>query len=247
MNWRHGFLTGFTFTILLVGMRAILCAVDGNCVLAAGLIIIAASLDGLDGTLARRLGGATDFGARLDTYVDTVCFGVAPGVVLYRMLLADLPLVATGVAFVTVCVGVLRFTRGCDMEGEGEHHVFRGLPIPIPAVWIALLTLATQTSALGLEHSGVLFGSVSVFMWVFAGLFLFLEVSNVRYEKPRGWQIGASVALLVLLALIARNMIFGVVVAGVVAVQVYVMGGLYRHMASLFSEGKKRQTISAGQ
>ncbi|MBL7115276.1 MAG: CDP-alcohol phosphatidyltransferase family protein [Kiritimatiellae bacterium] len=247
MNWRHGLLTCFTFTILLVGMRAILCAVDDNGALAAGLIIIAASLDGLDGTLARRLGGVTDFGARLDTYVDTVCFGVAPGVLLYRVLLTNQPLIATGIAFFTVSVGVLRFTRGCEMEGEGEHHVFRGLPIPIPAVWISLLVLATQTPALGLERTGVLFGVMSVFMWVFAAFFLFLEVSNVRYEKPRGWQIGTSMAFLVLLALIAGNVVFGVIVAGVAAVQVYVIGGLCRHIASIVSEGKKRQIIPARQ
>ena len=198
MNWRHGLLTGFTFTILLVGMRAILCAVDGNCVLAAGLIIIAASLDGLDGTLARRLGGATDFGARLDTYVDTVCFGVAPGVVLYRMLLADLPLVATGVAFVTVSVGVLRFTRGCEMEGEGEgeHHVFRGLPIPIPAVWIALLTLATQTSALGLEHSGV----------VGRTHFVLPPISNLRRRRTRSSAAGQAAWLS---ELVLRSCMYG--------------------------------------
>lgn len=52
--------------------------------LAARLILLAAIADGLDGVVARRLGG-TDVGPVLDSLADVASFGVAPAVLVYAV------------------------------------------------------------------------------------------------------------------------------------------------------------------
>ena len=50
---------------------------------AVAMILIAAVLDGLDGRIARLLKSESEIGAELDSLVDFVNFGVAPGLIMY--------------------------------------------------------------------------------------------------------------------------------------------------------------------
>ncbi len=71
--WRSRFLASLaTLTVVVIGLNVVLQTLDQEFRRAAQLLILAGILDGLDGALARYLGGTTKFGARLDTYVDTV-------------------------------------------------------------------------------------------------------------------------------------------------------------------------------
>ena len=63
---------------LCAGLTAIRYTFDARFMLAAGLIVFAALIDGLDGLLARRLRATSDIGAELDSLSDFLCFGVAP-------------------------------------------------------------------------------------------------------------------------------------------------------------------------
>jgi CDP-diacylglycerol--serine O-phosphatidyltransferase len=68
----------------LFGMRY---GIAGEWNMAAGFIVLAAVLDGLDGRIARMLNGATKFGAELDSLSDVTAFGVAPAIILYQFVL----------------------------------------------------------------------------------------------------------------------------------------------------------------
>lgn len=72
-----------TLAALCAGLTAIRFAVGGAFDFSVGLILLAAVLDGLDGRLARRLGGESAMGAELDSLCDFVNFGIAPALVLY--------------------------------------------------------------------------------------------------------------------------------------------------------------------
>lgn len=68
---------------LCAGLTAMRFALEGRFAAAAGSIVVAACIDGLDGRIARLLKATSRFGAEFDSLADFLCFGVAPGFVLY--------------------------------------------------------------------------------------------------------------------------------------------------------------------
>ena len=78
-----------TLAALCSGLTAIRFGLQGEFRPAVIAIIVAAIFDALDGRVARRLGVTSRFGAELDSLSDFLCFGVAPGLVLYMWTLHD--------------------------------------------------------------------------------------------------------------------------------------------------------------
>jgi CDP-diacylglycerol--serine O-phosphatidyltransferase len=72
-----------TVLALCAGLTAIRYGFQQRWELAVAAVVVAAVLDSLDGRVARRLGGSTKFGAELDSLSDFLCFGVAPGILVY--------------------------------------------------------------------------------------------------------------------------------------------------------------------
>jgi CDP-diacylglycerol---serine O-phosphatidyltransferase len=125
-----------TVAALCAGLTAIRFAVAGNFGLAAGLVVLAAVLDGMDGRLARLLKSESEIGAELDSLVDFVNFGVAPGIILYLWALRDMPSAGWIAALIYIVCCLLRLARFNIMnrapEGDGSH--FTGVPSPAGAM-----------------------------------------------------------------------------------------------------------------
>jgi len=106
------------------------------------LILIACIFDMLDGRLARLSGHESDFGREFDSLADVISFGVAPAMMLYKVVLQHF---AYGwmVAFLYLLCGALRLARfNCiAARGTGADKEFRGFPIPAAAGVIASVTL----------------------------------------------------------------------------------------------------------
>ena len=68
-----------TLLALCAGLTGIRLAIEGKLEWAVAAIVFAATLDGIDGRVARMLKGTSRFGAELDSLADFVNFGVAPG------------------------------------------------------------------------------------------------------------------------------------------------------------------------
>ena len=103
-----------------LGLTAIRFAMDDRFELAVVLILLAGLIDGLDGLIARRLHATSDFGAELDSLSDFLCFGVAPGLLVYRFALGETH--ATGWIFVLIYTGAacLRLARFNVMRAEPD-------------------------------------------------------------------------------------------------------------------------------
>lgn len=71
---------------LLSGCIATIMALDGQLSMAAYWIIIASVFDFGDGFAARSLHAYSPMGKELDSLSDMVSFGVAPGMIVYRLL-----------------------------------------------------------------------------------------------------------------------------------------------------------------
>ncbi len=131
-----------TISGMCLGLTSIRFAMVGRFETAAILLLLSAVIDGLDGLIARRLKATSDFGAELDSLSDFLCFGVAPGVLLYRFAIGEGH--ALGWVFVLVyaaaaCLRLARFNVMRDEDGAGKTH-FTGVPAPAGAM-LALLPL----------------------------------------------------------------------------------------------------------
>src|SRR3954452_17287497 len=156
---------GFTATLRILE-GALLQSVD---VIAAGelfhtaiwFILGACFFDLLDGRLARLGGHESAFGREFDSLADTVSFGVAPALMVYRIVLQEFPRACWIIAFVYLACGALRLARfntvsaQQDFDGEGESSKnFTGFPIPAAAGLIASITLFMLWLAEGEHYLG---------------------------------------------------------------------------------------------
>ncbi|MCC6385270.1 MAG: CDP-alcohol phosphatidyltransferase family protein, partial [Bacteroidia bacterium] len=66
----------FTCMNLLCGCIAIVCTFHANYILLAGMVVLAALFDMLDGLTARGFNAYSDFGKQFDSLADMVTFGV---------------------------------------------------------------------------------------------------------------------------------------------------------------------------
>jgi CDP-diacylglycerol---serine O-phosphatidyltransferase len=193
--------SAFTLGNLFLGIWAIVAASRGDFVFAGWLIVLAAIADMLDGRIARFTHTGTEFGEQLDSLVDAISFGVAPGLIMYFLFLAD------GqwgwiLSFIYIVAAIVRLARFNVEQAGTAKSAFHGLPSPIAGVTIATYFAFTQTAVFQsyLGHWPV--SQIAAWMMIFiAGLM----VSNVLYPvvprfSVRTW--GGRLAILLALAAI---------------------------------------------
>ena len=117
--------------------------------------------DFLDGRLARLGGHDSAFGREFDSLADIVSFGVAPALLVYRVVLQEFRTACWIIALVYLCCGALRLARfntaSANHEREGRANgpkSFTGFPIPAAAGLIASITLFLLWLAEGEHHLG---------------------------------------------------------------------------------------------
>ena len=104
-------------------------AIAGKWEFAAIAILVAAVLDALDGTIARLLKAASDFGAELDSLSDVVAFGVAPGLIIYFWSLSTIGGFGWAAAlFFAVCCALrlARFNSTLETRPAYAYNFFTG-------------------------------------------------------------------------------------------------------------------------
>jgi CDP-diacylglycerol--serine O-phosphatidyltransferase len=125
---------------------------------AAFMIFFAMLADALDGRIARMAGSTSEFGEELDSLSDMVSFGVAPALLMLRVVESSLrgEIGPAGPAFAAmpgkliwliaaayVCCCLLRLARFNveTAQDESSHMFFSGLPSPASAGVIAALVM----------------------------------------------------------------------------------------------------------
>ncbi len=132
-----------TLLALCAGLTAIRLAIEAKLEWAVAAIVFAATLDGIDGRVARMLKGTSRFGAELDSLADFVNFGVAPALILYFWSLHELGHAGWIAAMVfAICAG-LRLARFNVMIDDPNRpawaaNFFVGMPAPGGAITVLL-------------------------------------------------------------------------------------------------------------
>jgi len=141
--------------------------------------------DFLDGRLARLGGHESSFGREFDSLADIVSFGLAPALMVYRVVLNEFPNACWMIAFVYLTCGALRLARfntasaNHDRAGSSNGNKnFTGFPIPAAAGLIASITLFLLWFAESEHHLGK-------WKFVLPPLLLFLSFMMFsRFEYP---------------------------------------------------------------
>jgi CDP-diacylglycerol---serine O-phosphatidyltransferase len=173
----------FGFISILISSGANLPGKDNaKLFLLSGIFIFLASVfDGFDGMVARALNATSELGAELDTLADLTTFGIAPGFLMYKMVLEkylvylpgssnEMPIGMLVAAIFPICAAyrLARFTAAHDPT------YFTGLPSPIAGVFIALFPMS-------FPHNSFLdIFTISAFV-----IIALLMVSTIRYSKPQ--------------------------------------------------------------
>src|SRR5437899_1579650 len=147
-------------------------------------ILGACIFDLLDGRLARLGGHDSAFGREFDSLADIVSFGVAPALMVYRIVLQEFPRACWIIAFIYLACGALRLARfntaAADHETAAPDNKknFAGFPLPAAARLIAPITLFLLWLAEGEHHLGN-------WKFVLPPLLLFLSFMMFsRFEYP---------------------------------------------------------------
>jgi len=162
--------------------------------MAIWLILASCIFDMLDGRLARLSGSESPFGREFDSLADVVSFGVAPALMVYRIVLHEFPRSGWIIASIYLICGALRLARFNCLAADNSANAnreFRGFPIPAAAGLVASLTHFMLWLAQGERHLGN-------FKWVLPGLLLFLSwmmFSGFRYPSFKGinWKTTRSI------------------------------------------------------
>ncbi|MBN8532568.1 MAG: phosphatidylcholine/phosphatidylserine synthase [Rhizobiales bacterium] len=199
-----------TLLALAAGLTAVKLALEGRFDLASISIMVAAILDGLDGRIARALGGTSRFGAELDSLADFVSFGCAPALVLYMWLLKDLKTAGWIAGLVLAFAQALRLARFnvmIDSEPKPDWQKAFAVGVPAPSgAMMALLPLNLHLA--GMPH----FAGESVLVMLWTVLTGILAVSWLPTFSGKGLRTPISRNWVVPLLLLAGIVVFLLVV-----------------------------------
>ena len=170
--------------------------------------------DFLDGRLARLGGNESAFGREFDSLADIVSFGLAPALMVYRVVLQEFPRACWIIAFIYLACGALRLARfntaaanHNETAPQNSKKNFTGFPIPAAAGLIASITLFLLWLAEG-EHR------LGQWKFVLPPLLLFLSFMMFsRFEYPSfkaiNWKTKKSIprflAIILILIFTALN------------------------------------------
>lgn len=187
-----------TFTSAVLGFLAITYIIDGTVesyIVALLLLPISAIIDGMDGALARKFGTKHDYGKYFDSISDSICFGIAPSILVYSLyydiskgpaldiLNDDMQvefrynienLIAITASLMIALLSLFRLARFTVGE-QGSNKYFEGLPSPGLTMFIVVISV--KYSLIN-EFDNVLV-PLSI------GLVSLLTVTTIPYAKAR--------------------------------------------------------------
>jgi len=178
-------------------------------------ILAACVFDLLDGRLARLGGKESPFGREFDSLADIVSFGVAPALLVFKIVLYEIPhqigwLIA---GFYLLC-GALRLARfnvaATYNLGPGTRN-FSGFPIPAAAGLISSITLLIikdsnyqNETELAAGYGGIGLAALMVFL-------SFMMFSKFEYPSFKGFNWRTQLSLpkfIIVVALLWLNIIY---------------------------------------
>lgn len=234
---------------LASGITAILCAAHDWLYWGAVMVFVAMVCDMLDGKVARLTKQSGPFGAELDSLSDVVSFGVAPAILVHRLVLGEPGVFDQGqriLWFITVFFPVMAAIRlaryNVEHSGPAAQEGgtgFRGIPSPGAAAVVCALVLFHQSvteagpwmgSVFQMKEYVSLAASLDWFRWSLLGVTLLcalLMVSTIPYPHIGGLLLGRmSFRKFIILLLVGALFVWQPVTALTIGTLGYLLLGL---------------------
>lgn len=186
----------------------------------AGILLLAAIADLLDGAIARMMKAESDFGGIFDCLADAITFGVGPSIIILKSVPIPVGtelsflLMAAGMIY-SVC-GVLRLVRFSVMSQrakadqaltDANNKNFTGLPIPAGAAAAVSgnLLLASDEFKSWVSISDETRAWILVVMLILLGYFM---ISRWKFPSLKTLQIRVKSFQLVMFTVVTAVLIF---------------------------------------
>ena len=174
-------------------------------------IAIAAVCDMLDGLVARALNVFSPIGKDLDSLADVVSFGVAPSVIMYKLLfdatilepnVFDASMLAMVPAFLIACFAALRLAK-FNVSSAAQKTAFIGMPTPAVGIVVASLPFVLWVGPLKIAHLFAHWLQNKWMLYAIIALLCWLMVSGIKFIKmvPSRWNMAQLWPRLVIIVL----------------------------------------------
>jgi CDP-diacylglycerol--serine O-phosphatidyltransferase len=186
----------------------------------AGILLLAAFADLIDGAVARAMKAESEFGGIFDSLADAISFGVAPSVIILKSLSVfpgtKLSFLLTSAAIIFSLCGVLRLVRfnvqALEAKGNTElilanRKSFTGLPIPGAAVAAVSFNLFLMSDEFQSLMSVSEIGHAWIISLVMIGLG-YLMISQWKFPSLKNLEIRVSSFQTVFITVILAVLIF---------------------------------------
>lgn len=225
----------------------------------AGIMLLAALADLLDGAVARAMKAESEFGGAFDSLADAITFGVGPSVLVLKTASleqgSELSIFLTIAAMIFSVCGVLRLVRYnvSASEAKGDEEMlaankknFTGLPITASAA-----TMVATNLFLASEDFNQFFSmSMESRTWLLVTALVclgYFMISRLKFPSLKSLQVRVASFQLVFFIVIAAVLLFyGIVqhfaLAFFVVSWAYVLVALVLSIIRLLS-GKKSKTL----
>ena len=178
-------------------------------------IMIGATVDFLDGFVARLFKATSEMGKQLDSLADVVSFGVAPAAIVYQLLRFSFAREENGLeinmvwllpAFLLACAAAYRLAK-FNLDETQTYH-FRGLPTPAAGLLLASFPLILHFNATTLGM-----GNILVNKWVLyalIGLLSYLMLSSIPFMgmKFRDYSVKNNLPKIIFLGIAIVSLVF---------------------------------------
>jgi len=205
---------------VLSGCISILFGFQGELELAIGFIILAAIFDFFDGFAARLLKAYSDMGKELDSLADMLSFGMAPSVIMFRLIQQSIGIEGTtysmdnffssdfwipAAAFLVAIFSALRLAKFNIDTRQSESFI--GLPVPANAIFIGSLVFL-KSSEVSILKDAVSSPYVLIALSILFSLLLVseipmfsLKIKNLKFADNRIRYIFIIISVILIITL----------------------------------------------
>ncbi|HLV25077.1 MAG TPA: CDP-diacylglycerol--serine O-phosphatidyltransferase [Gemmatimonadales bacterium] len=239
---------GFTMANLFFGIYAIVAASRGDFTEAGWYVVLGGVCDAFDGRIARVTRSGSKFGEELDSLVDAITFGLAPGLIMYFAVLNR-----SGWDWIWIFLfcgaAVIRLARfNVEQAGSSKTH-FRGLPSPAAGMtlatyyWFSQTELYQQTAIADLPWHVMLRFVMAFLAFLMISDVPYPAVPKINFRTLRGILGAVTVAAIILALIFLPKQFFFPVLLG------YVAYGAGRHflMSMLDRDARNALAVATGE
>lgn len=186
----------------------------------AGIMLLAALADVLDGAVARAMKAESEFGGIFDSLADAITFGVGPSVIVLKTASleqgSELSMFLTTAAMIFSVCGVLRLVRFnvSAQQAKGDEELlaankknFTGLPIPAAAAAMVSANLFLKSEDFG-QFFAVSKETQTWFLVASMIILGYFMISRWKFPSLKSLQMRVASFQLVFLIVVAAVLIF---------------------------------------